>query len=74
MKVIGWEMMEFLRKYIIFIHNFVELKKLVMNEMHKVPYDRHLRYQKTIVEVISQYFFPGIKKDIVEYTTRCMKC
>jgi len=38
-----------------------------------VPYVGHPRYQKTIAAVRSQYFWPGMKKDIVDYIVRCME-
>ena len=34
----------------VYVPNFVELRKLVMNEMHKVPYAGHPKYQKTIAK------------------------
>ena len=54
--------------------NFVELRNLVMDEIHKVPYAGHLRYLKTITAVRSQYFWPRMKRDIVEYITRYIEC
>ena len=39
-----------------YITNYVELRKLVMDEMHKVPYTRQHGYQKTITVVRNQYF------------------
>jgi hypothetical protein len=41
--------------------------------MHDVPYVGHLGYQKTITAVRSQFFWPGMKKDVVDYITRCTK-
>jgi hypothetical protein len=42
--------------------------------MHNVPYVGHPSYQKTIAAVRSQYFWPGMKKDVVDYIARCMEC
>jgi hypothetical protein len=39
-----------------------------------VPYAEHPRYQKIMAIVKRHYFWPGIKKEIVVYITRCMKC
>jgi hypothetical protein len=47
---------------------------LVLKEMHNVPYVGHPGYQKTIAVVRSQYFWPGMKKDVVDYIARCMEC
>ena len=44
-----------------------------MDEIHQAPYSDHPRYQKTIAIAKKQYFWPGMKKDIVEYISRCMK-
>ena len=58
----------------IYVLDLSELSKLVMNEMHNVPYAEHPRYQKTIAVVRGHYFFLGMKKDIVEYIPSCMEC
>jgi hypothetical protein len=42
--------------------------------MHNVPYARHPGYQKTVVVVKSHYFWPGMKREIIEYIARCMEC
>ena len=42
--------------------------------MHSVPYVGHPGYQKTIRTVRSQFFWPGMKKDVVDYIARCMEC
>ena len=51
-----------------------ELRNLVLKEMHNVSYVGHLRYQKTIAEVRSHFSWPGMKKDVVDYISRCMEC
>ena len=45
-----------------------------MDEIHKTPYSDHPGYQKTIAISRKQYFWTGMKKDTVEYISRCMKC
>ena len=47
---------------IIYVPNFQELKNLIMGEMHNVLYVGHPGYQKTIVAVKSQYYWPDMKK------------
>jgi hypothetical protein len=42
--------------------------------MHNVPYVGHPSYQKTIAAVRSQYFWLGMKKDVVDYIAKCMEC
>jgi hypothetical protein len=50
------------------------MKNIVLREMHNVPYVGHPRYHKTIAVVRGQYFWPGMKKDVVDYIARCMEC
>jgi hypothetical protein len=63
-----------LYKNIIYVPNVQDLKLMILNEMHNVPYVGHPGYQKTVAAVKSHYFWPGMKKYIVEYITRCMEC
>ena len=42
--------------------------------MCDVPYARHLCYQKIVAAVRKQYYWPGMKNDVVEYIARCMEC
>jgi hypothetical protein len=58
----------------VYVPNSYELRKLVLKEMHNVPYVGHPGYQKTIAVVRSQYFWLGMKKDVVDYIARCMEC
>ena len=41
-----------------------EIRKLILKEMHNVPYARHQGYQKTLEAVRKEYFWPVTKKDI----------
>jgi hypothetical protein len=59
---------------IIYVSNSRELKNLILEEMHKVPYARHPGYQKTIAAVKSQYYWPGMKKAVVDFISRCLEC
>jgi hypothetical protein len=45
----------------------------VLKEMNKVPYDEHLGYQKRIATIRCQYFWPGMKKYVVDYIDKCME-
>jgi hypothetical protein len=63
-----------LRKNRIFVPNVQDLKRMILHEMHNVPYAGHPGYQKTMVAIKSHYFWPGMKKEIAEYITRCMEC
>jgi hypothetical protein len=63
-----------LHKNKIFVPNVQYLKCIIFHEMHNVPYAGHSGYQKTVATVKSQYFWPGMKREIAEYITRCMEC
>jgi hypothetical protein len=63
-----------LYKHIIYVPNVHDLKLMILNEMHNVPNVGHPGYQKTVATVKSHYFWPGMKKEIVECIARCMEC
>jgi hypothetical protein len=63
-----------LYKNIIYIPNFQDLKCMILHEMHNVLYAGHPGYQKIVVAFKRHYFWPCMKKYIVEYITRCMEC
>jgi hypothetical protein len=56
-----------------YVPNSQELGILVLKEMHRVPYVVHLGYQKTIVVVRAQCYWPRMKKDVVDFIARCME-
>ena len=58
----------------IYVPSSRELRNFVLKEMHNVPYAGHPGYQKTIAAVRSQFFWPRMKKDFVDYIARCMEC
>jgi hypothetical protein len=58
----------------IYVPNVQDLKLMILNEMHNVPYVRHLGYLKTMAAIKSHYFWPSMKKEIAEYIAKCMEC
>ena len=58
----------------VYIPNVEILRRNVMDNIHQPSYSGHPRYQKTIATARKQYFWPGMKKDMAEYISRCMKC
>jgi hypothetical protein len=58
----------------IYVPNSQELKNMILGEMHNVPYDGHPRYQITIAAVKSQYYWPGMKKEVAYFISRCLEC
>jgi hypothetical protein len=59
---------------IIYVPSSGELRNLVLKEMHNVPYVGNLGYQKKITTVRSQFFWPRMKNDVIDYIVRCMEC
>jgi hypothetical protein len=59
---------------IIYVPNSQELKNMILREMNNVPYAGHPGYQKTIAAAKSQYYCPGMKKEVVDFIAKCLKC
>jgi hypothetical protein len=76
-KIKEYEMKEdglLMHKNRIYSPSYGEIRNVALKEMHDVPYAGHLGYQKTITAVRSQFFWPIMKKDVVDYIARCMEC
>jgi hypothetical protein len=58
----------------VYVLNSDELKNAVMREMHNVSYVGQSEYQKTIATIKSKYFWPGMKKEVIDYIARCLEC
>jgi hypothetical protein len=58
----------------IYVPNYQELKNMILREMHNVPYAGHPGYQKTIAVVKSQYYWLEMKKEVVDFITKCLEC
>jgi hypothetical protein len=50
-----------------YIPNRDDLKRFIMDELHKRPYTGHPGYQKMITATRKQFYWPGLKKDIAKY-------
>jgi hypothetical protein len=59
---------------IIHVPNSHELRSTIFKEMHNVPYLGHPTYHKIVATVKSQYYWLGMKKEIVEYISKCLEC
>jgi hypothetical protein len=47
---------------------------MILRKRHNVPYARHLGYQKTIVTIKSQYYWPNMKKEVVDFIVKFLEC
>jgi hypothetical protein len=58
----------------LYIPNCDNLKRFIMDELHKRPYTGHPGYQKMITAIRKQFYWPGLKKDIANYLDKCLEC
>jgi hypothetical protein len=58
----------------LYIPNCDDLKRFIMDELHKRPYTGHPRYQKMITTTRKQFYWPGLKKDTTKYLAQCIEC
>jgi hypothetical protein len=50
------------------------LRRIIIDEIHRIPFYIHPSYQKQIATTKKQIFWLGMKKYDVEYIARCMEC
>jgi hypothetical protein len=53
-----------------YIQNCDDLKRFMMDELHKRPYTRHHGYHKMIMTTRKMFYWLGIKNDIVDYLAK----
>ena len=58
----------------LYILNDLEIKLFILNETHKPPFAGHPGYQKMVTTLRKQFFWPGLKSDVVEYLSKCIEC
>ncbi|GJS31859.1 putative reverse transcriptase domain-containing protein [Tanacetum coccineum] len=51
-----------------------EVRTLIMNESHKSKYFVHPGADKMYYNLRDMYWWPGMKKDIAEYVSKCLTC
>eukprot|EP00253_Pinus_taeda_P018433 PITA_18433 len=51
-----------------------DLKRLILDEFHISHYTGHPGYQKMVTALKKEYYWPGMKKQVVEYLARCLEC
>ena len=58
----------------IYVSEKSELKKLILREFNAKPYSGHMGYQKTLTKLNKFYYWPNLKKKVVEFVARCLDC
>ena len=58
----------------LYIQNCDELKRNIMDELHKKPYTGHPGYPKMIKTTQKLFYWPGMKKDIDDYLDKHLEC
>nr|GFA07386.1 hypothetical protein [Tanacetum cinerariifolium] len=56
----------------IWIPSVSNIKKLIMDEAHTSKYSVHLGADKMYYDLRDLYWWPGMKKDIAEYVSKCL--
>jgi hypothetical protein len=51
-----------------------DLKRFIMDELHKRPSSGHPGYPKMICATRKQFYWPRLKKDIAECLAKCIEC
>jgi hypothetical protein len=58
----------------LYIPNCDDLKRFIMDELHKIPYTGRLGYQKMITTTRKQFYWSGLNKYIDDYLAKCLEC
>ena len=58
----------------VYVPNDGVIRNMVLKEMNDVPYVGYSSYQKTIETVRKQYYWLGMKNDVIEYIATCLEC
>jgi hypothetical protein len=58
----------------LYIPSCDDLKRFIMDELHKRPYTGHPGYQKMIMTTRKQFYWPALKRDITDYLAKCIEC
>jgi hypothetical protein len=58
----------------LYIPNCNDLKRFIMDELHKRQYIGYRGYEKMITATRKIFYWPGLKKDIVDLLAKCLEC
>ena len=57
-----------------YVPNRASLKELILDEYHRSNYAGHPGYQKMLSAIRKIYYWPGMRRDIAEYLSKCLEC
>jgi hypothetical protein len=55
-------------------HNSIDLKLVILNELHKNSYSGHPRYRKMITSLRKQFYWPNLRTETTSYLSKCLDC
>jgi hypothetical protein len=58
----------------LYIPDSIDLKLIVLDEVHNKPYSGHRGYQKIITALRKLFFWPVMKGKTTKYLARCKDC
>ena len=50
------------------------IRKEILTEAHTTPYSVHLGTTKMYRDLKMHYWWPGMKKDVIEFVEQCLTC
>jgi hypothetical protein len=58
----------------LYIPNCEDLKRFIMDDLHKTPYTSDPGYHKMIKAIGKLFYWPRLKNDIDDYLYKCLEC
>jgi hypothetical protein len=56
----------------LYIPNCNDLRRFIMDELHKIPYTGYLGFQKMIITTTKIFYWPRLKKEIADHIDKCL--
>ena len=58
----------------VYVPNDDELKKSILEEAHRGSFAMHPSSTKMYQDLMTSYWWSGVKRDVLEFVTKCMVC